>query len=217
MPTTPIMHRGAEHVRIAVAATAWGGLLLQLWLSLGLANANGKPVSAGIVAYFGYFTIITNFFVALVFTVPSVGLNSQLVAWLRRRSVAGCAVTSILLVGIAYHFLLRDFWKPQGTQWLADIILHYVVPAGALVHWSIKQHESPLPWSMPARWCSYPFIYLGYAMLRGEIIDTYPYPFIDVTILGYARAILNALALITGFLALGYLVAAISRRRITII
>ena len=43
-------------------------MLLQLWLSIRLVLADGKPVISGLVAYFGYFTVLTNIFVALVCT-----------------------------------------------------------------------------------------------------------------------------------------------------
>ena len=51
-----------------LAVVAWFGVLLQLSLSVGLALANGKPVASGFVAYFGYFTVLTNIFVSLVCT-----------------------------------------------------------------------------------------------------------------------------------------------------
>jgi hypothetical protein len=210
MPST---HQAAERVRIAVAIAAWCGVLLQLWLSLRMARDNGKPASAGWIVYTGYFTIITNIFVALICTLPSSGVKARSVAWLARPSVRGCAVTATLLVAIAYHFLLREYWAPHGAQWIADIILHYIVPAGALFYWVIERPHSPLPWTLPLRWCSYPFIYLGYAMARGEITQSYPYPFIDVKAIGYPQAILNAFALILAFLLLGYFVLWISRQR----
>ncbi|HSP42146.1 MAG TPA: Pr6Pr family membrane protein [Luteolibacter sp.] len=209
----PPATRASERVRIAVAITAWCGVLLQLWLSLKIAAGNGKTWPAGLVAYFGFFTVITNWFVAVLFTLPSLGWKSGLLAWLGRHSVAGCATTAILLVALVYHFLLRELWNPQGAQWLADIVMHYVVPAGVLAWWWLQSHGQTLEWSMPLRWCSYPFIYLGYVMVRGEFIDSYPYPFINVHDIGLTRALLNAAGLIAVFLVLGFGVYGIARAR----
>lgn len=206
-------HHATERVRIAVAIAAWSGVLLQLWLYFIMAHEKGKPASAAWIAFTGYFTIFTNLFIALICTLPSWGVKFRSLAWLDRLSVRGCAVTASLLVAIAYHFLLRELWAPQGMQWIADIILHYVVPGGALAHWAIMRHPVVLPWTLPLRWCSYPFIFLGYAMVRGEILDSYPYPFIDVNAIGYPQAILNACALILGYSLLGFLVLWISRLR----
>ncbi|MCU0752328.1 MAG: Pr6Pr family membrane protein [Akkermansiaceae bacterium] len=209
----PFTRHAAERVRIAVAITAWCGVAFQLRLLLGMARDNGMPASAAWIAFTGYFTIFTTLFIALVCTLPSDGVQPRCIAWLGRPSVKGCAVTATLLVAIAYHFLLREIWAPHGAQWIADIILHYVVPAGALAYWVIARHPVPLPWTHPPRWCSYPFIYLGYAMVRGEIIQSYPYPFIDVKVIGYPQAILNAFTLIFGYLLLGFFVLWISRLR----
>ncbi len=197
----PFTRHAAERVRIAVAITAWCGVAFQLRLLLGMARDNGMPASAAWIAFTGYFTIFTTLFIALVCTLPSDGVQPRCIAWLGRPSVKGCAVTATLLVAIAYHFLLREIWAPHGAQWIADIILHYVVPAGALAYWVIARHPVPLPWTHPPR------------LVRGEIIQSYPYPFIDVKVIGYPQAILNAFTLIFGYLLLGFFVLWISRLR----
>lgn len=196
-----------------MAVAAWAGLLLQLVLSLRAAGDRGETWTQGLMIYFGFFTVFTNWFVALVCTLPSLAWKSRPLAWLGRQSVAGCATTAILLVGIVYHFLLREEWNPQGWQWVADIILHYVVSAGALAWWWLQTRDATLDWSMPLRWCSYPFIYLGYVMTRGEITGIYPYPFIEVGTIGHWQALSNAFGMIAIFLALGFVVFGIARLR----
>lgn len=49
----------------AFAAFAWLGVLLQLYLSLRLAAANGKSIAGGILVFLGYFTILTNILVCV--------------------------------------------------------------------------------------------------------------------------------------------------------
>ena len=96
-----------------LAAVAWLAVLLQLWLSVQLVIGNGKSIVDGIIVFLGYFTILTNIFVALV---ASAGARSNgPTLWLYRPSVVGCATTAILLVSIAYHLLLREIWSPQGA------------------------------------------------------------------------------------------------------
>jgi hypothetical protein len=198
---------------VVVAATAWCGVLIQLWLSIRAAGANGQSLVAGVVSYFGFFTVITNLFVAIVCTLPSLPWKPWPLGWLSRPTVTGCATTAILLVGIVYHFLLRELWAPRGLQWLVDLIQHYLVPAGVLSWWIMTEHRSELAWDMPLRWCSYPFIYLGYVMVRGEIIGSYPYPFINAEGIGHLRALLNASGLILAYMALGFMVRGFARIR----
>ncbi len=197
---------------IAVALAAWLGLGLQLVLSIRLTYRSDNPSVAGaLIMYFGYFTILTNLFVALVSTaqVAGGGPGAQTLA---QRTLAGCATTSIVFVCASYHFLLREVWSPQGLQKLADIDLHYAVPLLALLHWTLSPGP-PLRASAPLIWCAYPAAYFAYALIRGAWLQSYPYPFIDVSALGYPRVAINSLILLAAFVAFGYFVWGISRMR----
>ncbi len=189
-----------------LAVVAWFGVLLQLWLSINLALAKGRPALVGLVTYLGYFTILTNIFVAIVATAGSFRRPTRIY----RRPVVGCATAAIIIVGLGYHFLLREIWDPQGAQWVADTVLHYVVPVGALVHWFVFRDDGAArAWWPPLAWCWYPLLYFVYVMTRGEILHSYPYPFIDVTTLGYRQALINAGGFILGFIAVSYLLLGI--------
>jgi hypothetical protein len=65
----------------------------------------------------------------------------------------------------------------------------------------------------PLFWSAYPIVYLVYALIRGGIGGSYPYPFIDVAFLGYGRTMINSLGLLVVFIALGLLFVALSRAR----
>lgn len=192
-----------------LAVVAWLAVLLQLWLSVQLGLDNGKSIVGGIVAFLGYFTVLTNIFVALMASAGA--LSRSPTAWLYRPPVVGCATTAILLVGIAYHLLLRRTWSPQGAQLVADILLHYVVPAGALTHWIVYRHAGRLAAKAPLIWCLYPTLYFAYALARGELLGSYPYPFIDVAVLGYRQVLLNAAGLLAAFVGLGFAVLGLAR------
>lgn len=190
-----------------LAVTAWFGVLLQLWLSIRLGLVNGKTVGTGLVAFSGYYTVLTNIFVALVCTAGSLRPRSSLYGM----PMVGSSAAAILIVGVGYHFLLRESWDPQGPQWVADVVLHYVVPAGALLHWLLYgRGEQRSRWA-PLSWCWYPILYFAYVMVRGEILASYPYPFIDVTTLGYERAIINSAGFLLGFIAMGYALLGLKR------
>lgn len=199
----------------ALATLAWFALGLQLMLALRLTTDNGNSALYGLVVYFGFFTILTNLAIAIVCSAGALrGLRSRLYS----PSMVGGATTAIVLVGLGYHFLLRSLWAPEGTQWLADAALHYAVPIGAMLHWIAYPHSVRLPVSAPLTWCVYPVAYFIYALVRGVLMNIYPYPFIDVAVLGYGRVTLNAIGLLVAFVAVGYLVRAIANalaRRVT--
>ena len=48
-------------------------------------------------------------------------------------------------------------------------------------------------------------------MVRAEILGSYPYPFIDVTTLGYTRSVINAIGFLFGFIIAGSLLLALKR------
>jgi hypothetical protein len=108
---------------------------------------------------------------------------------------------------------LSKTWNPQGAQRLADVLLHYVIPALYVIHWWLDYSKGVLRWVHPLLWSIYPTVYLVYALIRGSIVDSYPYPFIDAADLGYGRTLLNSIGLLIVFLALGYLFVALGRAR----
>jgi hypothetical protein len=192
----------------ALALLAWAALLLQLWLSLRLAAGNGQGALGGLVAYFGYFTVLTNLFVALVASRGARMSNGgRELAW------RGGAVASIVVVGLGYHLLLRNVWDPQGWQKLADIALHYAVPLAALAWWLALPPRARIPASAPLRWLAWPVAYSVYALLRGELIGSYPYYFIDVGTLGWPRVLAHLGGLLVVFVLVGFAVRAIAHWR----
>lgn len=196
-----------------LAVIAWVGVLLQLWLSINLALTNGKAVVDGIVIYFGYFTVLTNLFVALVATLPLIANGSSLGNYFSKPVVLGSATTSIIMVLITYHFLLRNVWQPQGLQLIVDIVMHYVVPVLTLAYWLIFSPRSNLSILAPITWCLYPLSYLIYVLVRGELLESYPYYFIDVTKIGYEKVLLNSFGLLVAFIILGFVVLGVTTLR----
>ncbi len=192
-----------------LSVLAWTAVSLQLGLSLQLVRTQGGGIAEALVIVLGYFTILSNLFVALTAGAVALAPGSRLVSSMLR----GCATTAIVVVGLGYHLLLREIWDPQGWQWVADNLLHYAVPVAALAHWLWFPPETRLPKHAPLLWALYPVAYLAYALVRGEWIGAYPYPFIDVPALGYARVFANAAGLLLVFVAVGALLRLAARRR----
>lgn len=192
-----------------LAAVAWFGVLLQFALSLALSKANGYSLAHGAITYFGYFTVLSNLLVAVIASMGLVVPESRAFSG----SVRGCATTAIVLVGIGYHVLLREVWDPQGWQQLADNTLHYVVPLLSLAYWGLFPPRWRLAAYAPLAWGAYPVAYFAYVIVRGKLIGSYPYYFIDVGELGFATVLTNALAFLLAFVALGFGIRALARVR----
>jgi hypothetical protein len=197
---------------VAVALLAWFSVLLQGCLSLQLASQHGKSIAGGLAILFSFFTVLTNLLVCVSLTLSLATPWSTLGKWFSRPSTVSGIATSIAFVGLSYHFLLRHTWNPQGAHLIADVLLHYVVPVSYVIYWWLTASRTSLGWMDPLTWSLYPTVYLVYALIRGSILGSYPYPFIDAAVLGYGRTMRNAFGLLFVFIALGCLFVALSRR-----
>jgi len=196
---------------IGLAALAWSGVLLQLYLSLHSAIENGRGVVGGLVSYFGYFTIVTNLLVCISLTIPLLAPASSAGRFFARSDVTAGVATSIVFVGLAYHLLLRNVWNPQGLNLIANDLLHYVTPILFLAYWWFYFPKGALRWSYPLIWGLYPTVYLIYALIRGSIIGSYPYGFLDPSATGYQQTLINAVGLLIAFIVIGLLFTALGR------
>ncbi|PSR17342.1 hypothetical protein C8255_13150 [filamentous cyanobacterium CCP3] len=183
------------------ASVGWLALAAQFYLSVQLGIANGNGVLGGVVAYFSYFTILTNGLVAIALTAAALP-DSTTPTWLaffRRPGVVTAIAASIIVVGSVYFLILRHIWEPQGLQWLADVLLHYVMPPLFWVYWWWAVPKQALHPTAITRWMAYPLGYAVYALGIGAIRGRYPYPFIDVIALGYPRVLVNSAAILAVF------------------
>ena len=187
------------------AVAAFIALALQLYLSLRFADANGRSAGYGVVQYLGFFTITTNLLVLFASAPPMLAPASWMGRFFVRPAAVGWVASSILFVGAAYFVLLRHVWHPQGLQLVADVLLHYVVPILYLFFSFVALRSTRLRWVSPFWWSIYPLIYFVYALVRGALINAYPYGFIDASALGYATTFRNAIFLLIAFLVLAYL------------
>ncbi len=196
---------------IALALAGWFALALQLYLTLQLSVSNGKTIAAGLVIYFGFFTILTNLIVAVALSAQLFWPNTRAGKFFARPDVNTAVAAYIAVVGIVYSLLLRHIWNPQGAQLIVDRLLHDVVPVAFLVYWWFAVPKQSLRWLQAPRWLVYPLAYFVYSLIRGELTGLYPYPFIDVTQLGYERTFMNAAGMVLGFLVVALVLIAVSR------
>lgn len=196
------MQRGSSFI---IALLAWFAVIAQLFLMLKNATA---PLAETVIRFFSFFTILTNTMVALYFTRLSFMRPAP------RPSPLLTAVTSyILIVGLVYQLLLRHLWSPTGLQFVVDELLHSVVPLLVLTYWFQYGRSAGLQYAQIGRWLYYPLIYFLLILGRGALSGYYPYPFIDVTVLGYGKAVLNAV-MILAFFVVVQAVLVVARRRV---
>ncbi len=192
------------------ALLGWFALVLQLFLVIAQ-SAAGMALVGALITYLSFFTILTNLLVALVFTAIAIRPAHAPLQFFSSPSVQAATAVYITIVGIVYQLLLRQLWNPQGAQWVADVLLHAVMPAGYVLYWLLFAPRTGLRWKDAVNWLLYPAVYLVYILARGAMSGLYPYPFVDVNALGYGGVLARAVAFLLFFLAMGLLVVAVGR------
>jgi hypothetical protein len=196
-----------------LAVLGWAGLTIQLYLIFFARLSIGASLLGGLVSFFSYFTILTNTLVATVLTCAVAERESAARRWFLQPWVSSGIAVSIAVVGLAYSILLRHLWHPEGWQFVADELLHDVMPLLFLGYWWCCVPKGTLRlWHLPL-WLTYPLVYFIYALLRGHLLGAYAYPFIDVAVLGYPQVLANAGGILVGFVLVGLLVIGLDRFR----
>jgi hypothetical protein len=194
-----LLSPGQRRFALVAAVLGWSALAIQLYLILSARWLDHASLLAGVVRFFSFFTIITNTLVAAALTCTLSARNSCGHRLLRTPWVVGGIAASILLVSIAYNLLLRSLWNPQGLQWVADGLLHDLLPVLFLAYWWLYVPKGMLRIKHVLLWSAYPLVYFAYVLLRGELVSDYMYPFIDAGVLGYPQAFVNAIGVLGGF------------------
>ncbi|HGM5580622.1 TPA: Pr6Pr family membrane protein [Pseudomonas putida] len=193
------------------ALVGWAGLAVQLYLVLLARWQEQASLIGGMVNLFGYFTVLSNTLVATVLSHAAFGRETAARRWFLTPAVSSGVLVSIVLVALAYSLLLRHLWQPEGWQWLADELLHDVMPLVFVLYWCLAVPKGGLRlWHLGA-WSLYPLVYFLFTLWRGHEIGVYPYPFVDVASLGYGQVMLNALGVLAGFWGIGLLVIGVDR------
>jgi hypothetical protein len=192
------------------ALLGWFALVLQLFLVIAQ-SSTGMAMVGALITYLSFFTILTNLLVALVFTAIAIGPAQTRLQFFLSPSVQAATAVYITIVGIVYQLLLRQIWNPQGAQWVADVLLHTIIPAGYVLFWLLFAPRAGLRWKDAVNWLVYPAVYLLYVLARGAMSGLYPYPFVDVNVLGYGGVLARAVVFLLFFLGMGLLVVAVGR------
>jgi hypothetical protein len=189
---------------VLLAVSAWFALAAQLYIIIRYRNSS---VGATVVQYFSYYTILTNLMIAWVTTTLFIRREDTF----KRQKMLTAILVYIMTVGLTYNTILRSLWKPQGLQLLADNLLHSIIPVLYLIFWIFFVRKQSLQWKDIFQWLIYPLVYLVYVLIRGAYFGVYPYPFVDVEQLGYARVMLNSLGITAMILLFSLLFVGISK------
>lgn len=150
------------------------------------------------------FTILSVALVALVLLIAA-ALRREPRGWVHVRAAG---VTAIGVAAVLHATLLGG--RPGASGDLVNAGLHLAIPALALIEWMLVRSRDRVRWFTPLLGLVFPAVYLAATLVRGSIVDRYPYDFVDPTgpagYLGLAQSLSTVLV---AFLAVGAVVALI--------
>jgi hypothetical protein len=110
-------------------------------------------------------------------------------------------LVGITITGIVYHVAIAQTVEFDGWGLIADQILHTGVPIAAVVGWLMFGPRGQISWRIAGLALLYPIAWIVFTLIRGPIVNWYPYHFIDVITLGYGKVAVNCVWIALLFLA----------------
>ncbi|GHF03225.1 hypothetical protein GCM10017786_41110 [Amycolatopsis deserti] len=183
------------------ALVVLAGVVMQLFVTSGVMGGRYESAAARMANVFAYFTIQSNLivgFTSLLLAIRPLRTSTPF------RTLRLDGVLAIAVTGIVFHLVLAGLQDLTGLAWVANLLLHTVSPLLGVLGWLLfgpRGAISPriIGWSVV-----YPLAWVAFTLVRGAIDGFYPYPFIDVTALGYPRVAVNCLVIAVLFLALAF-------------
>ena len=133
----------------------------------------------------------------------------------------GAVMQAITVTMLIYLVVLVPTTFVQGNDYepftLTDNLIHIITPCLLIGDWLLFSPKGTFRWVDPLLWALIPYSYLVFAFTWGALGGTFgdlgrfPYPFMNVEVLGVGGVALWIAALTVALVAVGYVYVAIDR------
>lgn len=186
---------------LIVTFFAWFAIILQLCLTEG-----------SVINFFSFFTILSNSLIAVSLTFNLILSKTKMGLFFSGISVQTAIALYIIVVGLVYNLVLRGIVVQTGWHLIVNNILHVLNPILYILYWTFFSPKDKLNWKNGIYWTIFPVIYLVYSLIRGAILNWYPYPFLNAGNIGYEKVFINITAMIVLFFVAGLLLIVINNK-----
>ncbi len=180
-------------------------VVVQVPLSANVAGGHFATPVGRVVNMFCFFTVQSNVIVGITTGLLAVRPERDSTVFAVFRLIGLVAITVTFVV---FHVALASLQDLQGAAALTDFLFHTLVPLLAIAGWIAFGPRGIVSWRVAALTLLFPVLWGIFTLIRGPIVDFYPYPFIDVRSLGYPRVLLNIV--LVGVLFYGLAAAAVA-------
>ncbi|HJS72485.1 MAG TPA: Pr6Pr family membrane protein [Acidimicrobiia bacterium] len=168
-------------LRLALASLLFVALVAQL--AIGMSRA-----SLTMINFFSFFTILSNTMAVVLLSLLAARSGLTTAEWFPL--FRGAVTVYMSVTGLVYALVLAPTNIDVGlTEPWVNWSLHVFGPLGVLLDWVYARPESQLPRNAPLLWLGFPAAYLVYTLVRGALVDWYPYPFLDPSQTGGYRGV----------------------------
>lgn len=180
-------------------------------------NSGSTGADAGLATRFirliSFFTIQSNLLV--LFAAISLAIDPQRdgPVW---RVLRLDALLGIVITGIVFATVLAGLQQHTGMAAWTNAGFHYFSPCWTLLGWLLFGPRPRITWRTVGLSFLWPALWTGYTFARGAITDWYPYPFMNVTKLGYAGALSNTALVLLLSLVIATMLKALDERLPTV-
>lgn len=167
-----------------------------------------------------YFTVLSNILCAVYFTGDLIFLirnfrDEEHTTW--NHTFKGITTMNITVTLLVAHFILGMGFSMGSSMGVSLLIVHYIVPIMTIFDWLLFNDKGHIRVFSPFLWTLAPLGYFVFIVTAAQFNDgsgkmiKYPYPFMDIDVLGLQSVLLNVMLLLIFFIALGFLSFAVEK------
>lgn len=202
-----LVHPFISWLRISFGLLALFAIAIQLIRT----TQNGNSAAN----FFSFFTIESNILAAIVLLIVGFGALAGAKAYRTFAFIRGAATLYMVMTGIVFALLLSGLeQRLQVTIPWVNIVLHYIMPVVMLVDWLLFPPKFRFSFGQTLFWLIFPLAYLVYSLIRGSLIGWYPYPFLDVSQIGWVSVIVMSVVIAIGAAVLAWLLSLRTRYKV---
>lgn len=197
------MNKFKNVYRGTVAIIIFAALLLSFvdqMMATTIPSVGGK-----ILGYFSYFTELSNI-LAMLWYMNKAFFNER-IKFLNTDSARGAIKLYIWVAGLVFFFVLNAVWQAHGRVKLEEYTLHGFSPIAFVVDYILFEKKGIYKFKDIIIWIIFPILYLFYAIAIGHLINSYPYPFLNMNVITVSGLIHNLThMLIPAFIGIGLII-----------
>ncbi|HXG25362.1 MAG TPA: Pr6Pr family membrane protein [Candidatus Binatia bacterium] len=176
-------------LRLARTATALIAIAAIVIQAMTLVDAGRLDL----VNFLSFFTIQSNLIAIaalLILAARTPGPRPRWLEWLRGAATVYLTITFFVVI-----LLLQGIDVGLQLAWV-DFVLHKLTPIVIVADWLLDPPTVRLTRRDALGWLIYPLVWLGYTMVRGALVDWYPYPFLNPANGGDAQVAVTSLVIL---------------------